>query len=166
MADLTHEGPFDGVGRPGRVVHAWVRRCWVGMTLLTLAGAMLESCQQSQDNPPPIGQLYEAGGMGGGGGGGTALGSIPCACPTPMGLDGGMADAARGTCHVGGFPAKAASFALPSVVAAPGPGGAPPLTSLDGSDACSLGGTASWSVVDMNGDEAPDFVLTRACSDS
>jgi hypothetical protein len=40
------------------------------------------------------------------------------------------------------------------------------LTSLEGSDTCTLGGTASWSVLDMSGDREPDFLLTRSCADS
>jgi hypothetical protein len=140
------------------------------MTIISLVGAPFLSCNQSQDYPPPVGELYEAGPAGGGGSGGGSGESLPsstCACPTPTRGDGGEGDAARGTCYVDGFPANAASFALPSVVGAVGSSGNPPLTSLDGSDACSsLGGKASWSVIDMNGDDKPDFLLTRACADS
>jgi hypothetical protein len=135
------------------------------MTFIPLAVAQFASCKQAEDYPPPpVGQEYEGGGVGGGGGGGGSLPSSPCACPTAV--DGGDTDAAPGTCHVDGFPATAASFALPAIVGALGSSGGSPFTSLAGSDNCSSGGTAGWTVIDMNGDERPDFVLTQACADA
>jgi hypothetical protein len=139
------------------------------VTILPLVGALLVSCKQSQDYPPLISQVYEAGSMGGsggGGGGGSSLSSSTCVCPGPTAVDGGDGDEARSTCYVDGFQANATSFALPTVVGAVGASGGPPLTSLEGSDHCSVGKTASWSVIDMNGDDKPDFVLTEDCSDS
>ena len=65
-----------------------------------------------------------------------------------------------------GFSASGTSFALPTVPGAVGSSGGPPLTSRDGADACSGGGMTEWSLIDMNGDTKPDFLLTRACTDS
>jgi hypothetical protein len=66
-----------------------------------------------------------------------------------------------------GFAANVTSFALPVVAGALGSSGAPVLASLDGSDGCSAGGeTASWTVLDVNGDYEPDFLLTQACDDA
>jgi hypothetical protein len=157
VIDLIPSADSDLVGR------TFVRARWVGMSVPLLALAQLVSCELSQNYPPPVGQGYEAGSVGGGGGG--SLPSTTCACPTSTAADGGEADATKGTCYVDGFAENAVSFALPTVVGALGSSDGPPLASLDGTDACSGGEAARWSVIDMNGDDKPDFVVTQACSD-
>jgi hypothetical protein len=146
------------VAHRGGRAHALLGGLWVGSALIPLVGArLLVSCNRPAEQPPLSGQPYEGGTTGGGGGAGGSGGGghfVACHCTTE-----------QSSCNVDGFSANATSFALPMIPGAVGSSGAPPFTSLEGTLDCSATETAAWSVLDMNGDLEPDFLLTRACTD-